>query len=336
MRLSDMCPACGGELDPGWRFCIHCGISTSVERESDSLTQSGPEVSPRNPFHRLRVRSFLVWVAAGIPVLAGMFVVANLFFSSSDAGIDPFIDALILNTWFYGLMAAWVLGRASGSGVDFRLLVGGVPSGFRWGPVVGMVGLLMLFTVCTSWLFLYFISTYLPHALDTFTSEAIFTTGERSRYAGLYNAQAFIVTVAVAPVVEELFFRGVLFTRWSLKWGPTAGVIASSILFGILHVGFFGAFAFGAAMCLLYIKTNTLLVPIAAHILNNFVASVFSAIAVGVESGGGSTGFQASEAGLMVAIAGTAATLTLLLWYLIRNWPRGGETAPYILHGAAE
>ena len=142
-------------------------------------------------------------------------------------------------------MAAWVLAKAFGNGVDLRLLVGGVPSGYRWRSVVGVVGLLMLFTLFASWLFLYFVAVNFPHVVDYFNTEDVFVTGERSDYAGSYNLQAFLAVVFVAPVVEELFFRGMLLTRWSLKWGPTVGIIASSALFGLFHVGFFGAFAFG-------------------------------------------------------------------------------------------
>ena len=282
----------------------------------------------------MRVRSLVIWLAVGVPVLLGLLFAVNLLSDPSQGGRGQLFEAVVINAWFYGLIAAWALRKSAGNGVEMRELVGGVPSGFRWRPVVGMVALLMLFTLCTSWLFLYLLSSFLPHLVDTFTAEEIFTTGDRSDYAGLYNAQAFIATAIVAPVVEELFFRGMLLTRWSLKWGPTAGILASSALFGVLHVGFFGAFAFGVAMCLLYIKTRTLIVPIAAHMLNNLVATAASAIALGADAGGGAAGFQGSEVGLALAAAGAIATLSLLLWYVIRNWPRRGETAPYLLRGA--
>ena len=209
-----------------------------------------------------------------------------------------------------------------------------MPSGYRWRSAVGVVGLLMLFTIFTSWLFLYFVAEYLPHVVDYFNTEDVFVTAERSDYAAPYNLQAFLVVVFVAPVVEELFFRGVLLTRWSLKWGPTAGIIASSALFGVFHVGFFGAFAFGVAMSLLYIKTGTLLVPMVAHFLNNLVAAGFSAVALRAETAGRTPDVQDLEAWLPAFVAGTMITLLLLLWYIVRNWPRRGETAPYLTNQA--
>ena len=58
-------------------------------------------------------------------------------------------------------------------------------------------------------------------------------------------------------------------------------------------------------MCLLYIKTSTLIVPMAAHFLNNLVASGFSAIAIRSDAEGRAVDFQDLETGLMVAVAGS-------------------------------
>ena len=321
------CPHCGLESGPGSLYCASCGNPLS---EACPV----PAVSSDNPFHRIRTRSLALWAPAGVLIVVVVFIMANLFFGSGGEGLDPFFDSLIISAGFYGLMAAWVLAKAFGNGVDLRLLVGGVPSGCWWRSVVGVVGLLMLFTIFTSWLFLYLVAEHLPQLVDFFTSEDVFVTGEGSDYAGSYNVQTLIAVVFVAPVVEELFFRGMLLTRWSLKWGPTAGIIASSALFGLFHVGFFGAFAFGVAMSLLYIQTKTLLVPIAAHFLNNLVAAGFSAIALRAEARGGTPDVRDLEAWLPTFVAGTAITLSLLLWYIVRNWPRHGQTAPYLTNQA--
>lgn len=48
-------------------------------------------------------------------------------------------------------------------------------------------------------------------------------------------ALVFIVCIA-APVVEELFFRGLLQTRLVGLMGPTLGVVIASILFGAAHL----------------------------------------------------------------------------------------------------
>lgn len=85
-----------------------------------------------------------------------------------------------------------------------------------------------------------------------------------------------IIAVIVAPVIEEVLFRGLLLQRWALRWGTMTGVILSSALFAIGHVELLGHFAFGVAMSALYLRTRSLWVPISAHALNNFIVSVLT------------------------------------------------------------
>jgi membrane protease YdiL (CAAX protease family) len=81
----------------------------------------------------------------------------------------------------------------------------------------------------------------------------------------------FGLTIA-APVAEEVVFRGVLLHLWSRRWGVRAGVIGTSMMFAALHaMEPISAFLFGVTMCVLYMRTETLLVPIATHILHNTV-----------------------------------------------------------------
>jgi membrane protease YdiL (CAAX protease family)/GNAT superfamily N-acetyltransferase len=83
-----------------------------------------------------------------------------------------------------------------------------------------------------------------------------------------------LVAVVIAPVLEEVFFRGILMQRWALKWGTLPGIITSSALFAVLHLDVIGTFLFAVAMCLLYLRTRSLWLPMAAHAINNLVATV--------------------------------------------------------------
>jgi membrane protease YdiL (CAAX protease family) len=89
---------------------------------------------------------------------------------------------------------------------------------------------------------------------------------------------AILVTV-IAPVAEEVLFRGYIFTAlrgWAGVWGAAA---IDGILFGAIHldpnrpVGFLVPLAFfGFVLCLLYRKTGSLLPCIALHSINNALA----------------------------------------------------------------
>jgi membrane protease YdiL (CAAX protease family) len=86
-----------------------------------------------------------------------------------------------------------------------------------------------------------------------------------------------LVTV-VAPIAEEIFFRGYFFTalrNW--KGVPLAAIITGAV-FGAIHIGssppvFLVPLAmFGVLLCLLYWRTNSLLPCITLHCVNNCVA----------------------------------------------------------------
>ncbi len=88
----------------------------------------------------------------------------------------------------------------------------------------------------------------------------------------IYDA---ITAIIFAPVVEELVFRGVLFNRLKIRVGIIPSMIITSFLFGIGHSfgGMTSAFLFGLCMCILYLKTDNILVPMSVHFINNIVAT---------------------------------------------------------------
>ena len=71
-----------------------------------------------------------------------------------------------------------------------------------------------------------------------------------------------IGTILISPISEEIIFRG------------NMAILVSSLCFGVLHGygSMISAFVFGLCMCILYIKTDNILVPVFAHIMNNFFA----------------------------------------------------------------
>jgi membrane protease YdiL (CAAX protease family) len=44
-----------------------------------------------------------------------------------------------------------------------------------------------------------------------------------------------IFAVTVAPLMEELFFRGFLYPVLARRWGMSASIVLTSAAFGILH-----------------------------------------------------------------------------------------------------
>lgn len=76
---------------------------------------------------------------------------------------------------------------------------------------------------------------------------------------------AFIV---VAPVAEELFFRGVAYNAWLRERGPRFALYGSAALFAVIHTSLFALvpiFALGVALGLLYRRTGSLVAAMAMH-----------------------------------------------------------------------
>lgn len=92
----------------------------------------------------------------------------------------------------------------------------------------------------------------------------------------------FINICILAPIWEELFFRGVLLRRFTLKWSPQKSIIISSLLFGIIHINplnMLFAFGLGCVLGYAYLKTKSIIVPMLLHSFSNFLAFIQYCIA---------------------------------------------------------
>ncbi len=82
----------------------------------------------------------------------------------------------------------------------------------------------------------------------------------------------------LAPVAEELFFRGFLYTALRQRIGIAAAVTISSLVFAVGHIDALGvvaaSFVIAIALALAYEYTRSLWVAIAIHAFNNSLATV--------------------------------------------------------------
>jgi ABC-2 type transport system permease protein len=77
-----------------------------------------------------------------------------------------------------------------------------------------------------------------------------------------------LATVLVAPVAEELFFRGVVFNAWLREAGRRWAYLGSAALFAAIHVSIATVvpiFLLGLTLAWIYERTRTLLAPIVVH-----------------------------------------------------------------------
>jgi membrane protease YdiL (CAAX protease family) len=99
--------------------------------------------------------------------------------------------------------------------------------------------------------------------------------GNRWQVLGFYG-----IACILAPVTEETMFRGILFHHLRNRWSWLSTAIIVSFIFAVLHPQGWAAVPAlgGIAIVLTGIREwrGSLIAPVAAHALNNFLALTFA------------------------------------------------------------
>lgn len=97
----------------------------------------------------------------------------------------------------------------------------------------------------------------------------------------LVGAIFYVLAVCIiAPITEELIFRGVLLRSLS-RYNLLFASIATSVLFGVIHGNFgqmFSAFLMGLVLSYVTVKTGSIKLAIGLHMLNNTVSVVMEGL----------------------------------------------------------
>jgi len=88
-----------------------------------------------------------------------------------------------------------------------------------------------------------------------------------------------LAVVILAPIAEEVFFRGVVFNAWLREGGRRWAFMGSSALFALIHlslVALVPIFLLGLALAWVYQRTGNLLAPISMHLTVNGISVAFA------------------------------------------------------------
>lgn len=88
----------------------------------------------------------------------------------------------------------------------------------------------------------------------------------------------FIAIAIIAPIVEEITFRGILYSYLKNKYTKNTALLLSSIIFGILHLVFPPLFLMGMVLGFLYEKYDSLYPSIFLHAINNGIIVILYAL----------------------------------------------------------
>jgi membrane protease YdiL (CAAX protease family) len=91
-----------------------------------------------------------------------------------------------------------------------------------------------------------------------------------------------ILSVAVvAPIYEEVVFRGILLKGMAKKINPAIALVVSALFFALVHMNIpqgINAFLLGIVIGAIYLKTGSIYLSIFAHFTNNILAITISSL----------------------------------------------------------
>lgn len=231
-------------------------------------------------------RPWSAWWA--IPVAVGAVVLASVVYVVAAAIRDAVVDLPVHRDGFYGVAlhgAPPLLTFVSTLAQGLALVVGSVlvaASALRGRVTAAHLGL----RPARAWSSAAFVAAgYVVFLLIAAAWTTVLGIKDRESVAidlGTRDSAAALVLGAllvcvVAPLCEEIFFRGFLFGALR-RHGLVVAVLVSGVAFGLAHVasapiGFIVPLGtLGIILALLYEKTDSLYPSIALHALNNSIA----------------------------------------------------------------
>jgi membrane protease YdiL (CAAX protease family) len=181
------------------------------------------------------------WEAIGLyligNLLIGEIVVAGIAFAlmgvhtipEGGADTPTVVATLADDVAFFVVLAAWLTWRHPGwrdmLGVPRRAAT--LVREALWGVVAGVV---LYFAVAIV------VAVPLTILFNAFSSTEVSTPEQVSPDVSVWGKiLAVVLAVAIAPIAEELFFRGLLFRSIRDRRGFATGAVASAALFGLVH-----------------------------------------------------------------------------------------------------
>lgn len=250
------------------------GGSQSVERRAAGASYAGP--SPILVFLVVLAASQLAGFAVGLPLSA--------IGASIPRAVGDLIGVVVQAIVFVGVLRVMVvaseamrwtdMGLVRGASEAFRGLFGGAVFA---GPIILVTTLL---------------AAVAAQIAGVVPASPLPPTG-----TGGGLALHLVAGAAIAPVAEELLFRGFALTAWRRSTGARAAIVRTSIVFVLAHVLFIGGDSFGSAAALafvagvaripvalalgwLYVRTGSLWAPIGLHATYNAILIVLAEVAI--------------------------------------------------------
>ncbi len=216
-----------------------------------------------------------------IPTLAMGMVLGRLFFGGpfalGSAGhlLSRMADMAVLYGSLFVGTACFTVGKY---GVSWQMLRFQAVRGHVYAAMIPLVGLITVAGAIVSWALAPLVGTAAnlgkTQINDVFSSFNISWSGFLA---------ALLILAVVAPIVEETYFRGMLYGLLREHWGPGPAVGLSALIFAAAHffayghsiaVAFPQLFILGVVLAIVAERTRSLYPAILLHSLNNGIIIV--------------------------------------------------------------
>ena len=279
--ITAYCPSCGQavETEPG-SLCARCqaAVSSSVEPVQQMNWITGAQIpaadeKPSSPWLDL-LWAFLIWGISGAFLMALDAVLRLALYLTGKKipdieithGMAIFTLAVTMLFQLAALGGSWLFVTRLGKRPFFQTLGWRWHPQFRWVHAVGVA--ILMYGVAIA------ISKLLPHRETDM--EKILRLGTSVRLLAAFLA------VALAPLVEEVVYRGLIYSSVERLGGKAAGVFSVTFIFALVHVPqYWGSVAAITAiltlsliLTLIRAWTNSLLPCVVIHLVYNGVQAV--------------------------------------------------------------
>ena len=222
------------------------------------------------------------FVGLGLPSLGSL--VSILLGVRLERSFGDLVSAALQTAVFVAVVRFMVVGSGAiswvdmGFGIDRRRVVAALFTGAVYAlPIVVLTGLL---------------SAIVVGAVGVTPESPLPPTGT-ALGLGLH----LVAGAVIAPIGEEILFRGFAVTAWARSTGPTRAIVRAALLFAVAHVLTIGGDSFGTAAGLalvgtvarlpvalalgwLYVRSGTIWAPIGLHAAFNAILIVLGEMAV--------------------------------------------------------
>lgn len=221
----------------------------------------------------------LLVLTAILLMIFGLTVLAAMLFETFFEGEWGF---LVQTIGFHWVVIIFISALKFRTGASWKNLFGFSLKGFTYQASRGLLAYLIAFPILLAAAFLYQMLLIKLGYEPTQQPIMNFLAGELSVWTRLYG---IAVAILLAPVAEEILFRGMLMPVLSRGMGPVYAVIASSLLFACMHMfipALVPLFLVAVAFSLAYIYTGSLTTAIVFHSIFNTVNLTLFTILYGV------------------------------------------------------